>query len=169
MKNLSFMRQMGFAVIALIGLITLSSTANAQYGNNNPNCSAPQYNNQSYNNNSYNNYNQTSQIALTNGYQLGYGNGSNDRAYRSAFDIQRSKSYRDADSGYSGQSGSKDAYKQAFRQGFELGYQDGYSGSQRRTFNGYNDYNYNNSSYRNQNRNHYDNQRRNNRRYGNRY
>src|SRR5436190_17036869 len=136
MKNISYIRQMGLAVVALIGLIGLSTTANAQYSNNNPNYCAPQYNNQGYNNNSYygngNGYQQTSQIALTNGYQLGFGSGSNDRAYGSSFDIRRSKSYRDADSGYNGQFGSRDSYKQAFRQSFELGYRDGFSGYQRR-------------------------------------
>jgi hypothetical protein len=139
MKQRSYLRNLSLAAIAFIGLVGFSATANAQYGYG-------QYNNRNpYNNQQYNSgYNSIQQYAITNGYQLGYGSGSNDRNYRANFDLRRSKAYRDADSGYRGDFGNKDAYKQFFRQGFELGYRDGYSGYQRRTFQGYNDYNYSN-------------------------
>ena len=160
MKNLSILRKMGLIAVATLGLIGFSATANAQYG---------QYGNYGRDNRNYDNrgygYQGAQQVALTNGYQLGYGSGSNDRRYGSSFDIRRSKAYRDADSGYRSEYGSRDAYKDGFRQGFELGYRDAYSGYQRRTFQGYSDYNYNNdrSPYNNHRNNRPYNR---NRRYG---
>jgi len=146
MKRLSFVRHAGFAVLALFGLIAVSaSTANAQYND-------PYYQQRNY---GYYGNQQSSQIAINNGYQLGYGTGSNDRAFGRRYNLNDDKSYRDADSGYSN-SGfrSKDQYRQLFRQGFELGYRDGYSGQQRQGYyNPRNDgyYNNNNGGYYNNN------------------
>src|SRR6185436_2588613 len=65
-------------------------------------------------------------------------------SYSRRYDLEHSKTFRDADSGYSN-SGfrNKDEYKRLFLQGFEIGYRDGYSGARRRG-------NYNNPGYSNQ-------------------
>jgi hypothetical protein len=132
MKSRSFIRHAGLAMMAILGLIVMSAgTAEAQYY-------------QRYG------YGQGSNVAVNNGYQLGYGSGSNDRAYGRSFDIDRHKSYRDADSGRSGSGLNEDAYEQLFRQGFQAGYRDGYYGGQRRGYyNPRNDGYYNNSRYYN--------------------
>src|SRR6185369_10128334 len=116
MKQFLSLRHSMLVILALFGLVSMSSTALARdddyyYGNNN----------------------RSVQIAINNGYQLGYGQGSNDRTYGRRFDVDDSKTFRDADSGYSN-SGfrNKDEYRRLFRQGFEIGYRDGYSGYQRR-------------------------------------
>src|SRR5690349_10653463 len=98
MKQLSILHQASLVAVTLLGLLVgLSTTASAQY---NPNyqsrsCS-PQYN-QSYNNGSnYSNsgyYQSTGQPGVINGYQIGYGQGSNDRAASRSFDIDRTKAY----------------------------------------------------------------------------
>lgn len=73
--------------------------------------------------------------ATYNGYQLGYGSGSNDRAYGHSFNINRHKSYRDADSGYRNSGfGDKDSYEAMFRRAFEAGYRDGYAGAPRQVY-----------------------------------
>jgi hypothetical protein len=73
--------------------------------------------------------------AVYNGYQLGYGAGSNDRAYGRGYDVDDHGAYRDADSGYSG-SGyrSKGDYERVFRGAFLQGYRDGFSGAPRRSY-----------------------------------
>ncbi len=112
----SFLRQIGFAALGAVALLfTLSVDANAQNRNYN----------QRYD---YNNGRNFYSPALENGYRLGFGAGSNDRSYRNSFDVDRSKTYRDADSGYRREFGDKDDYKRAFRNAFENGYRDGYSG-----------------------------------------
>lgn len=114
----SFLRQISFAALGAVALLfTLSVDANAQNRNYNQRYD---YNDR-YNNNFYS-------PALENGYRLGFGAGSNDRSYRNSFDVDRSKTYRDADSGYRREFGDKDDYKRAFRDAFENGYRDGYSG-----------------------------------------
>src|SRR5438552_1775409 len=113
MKQLFVLRHSMFVILAIFGLVVMSNTALA------------------HDNDDYYGYQQVSQVAINNGYQLGYGHGSNDRAYGKSYDL-RDKTYRDADSGYRGSYGSKDRYKQQFRQGYELGYRDGYSGNRRR-------------------------------------
>ena len=122
MRRLSFLSSAGLAAIMLFGIIAMSaSTAQAQYGYGSVN------------------------TAVNNGYQLGYGAGSNDRAYGRGFDLNDSKAFRDGDSGYSSSGfGNKDAYRQYFRQGFEQGYRDGYNGYQRQ---GYFNGGYNNGRY----------------------
>jgi hypothetical protein len=73
--------------------------------------------------------------AAYNGYQLGYGAGSNDRAAGQSPKVERNKTFRNADSGYSNSGyGSKDQYKQVFRNAYRAGYQDGYSGSPRQIY-----------------------------------
>jgi hypothetical protein len=122
MKKLSFVKHIGLVTVALFGFIAVSAaTAQAQYYRSD-------YGQQSV------------QVATNNGYQLGYGAGSNDRAYGRRFDINDHKAYRDADSGRSMTNISDNTYERLFRQGFEQGYRDGYYGSQRRgSFNpGYN-------------------------------
>jgi hypothetical protein len=127
MRRLSFLSYAGLVAMMLFGIIAVSATtAQAQYGYGSVN------------------------VAVNNGYQLGYGAGSNDRAYGRGFRMNDEKAYRDADSGYSS-SGfrDKDTYRQYFRQGFEQGYQDGYNGYQRQGYfnEGYNNRRYNNRRY----------------------
>jgi hypothetical protein len=142
MRNLLFARYSMFVVLALFSLVAMSSTAFAQYG--------------------YYGYNNGSiQVAINNGYQLGYGTGSNDRNFGHRYDINDSKAYRDGDSGYrSSGFGSKDEYRRLFRQGFEVGYRDGYNGFRRRGFynpsnDGYYNPTYNNSRIRNRDNDYY--------------
>jgi hypothetical protein len=124
MKHTYSLRHGMLLMLAVFGLLTISSTANAQYG-------GYYGNDRGY----YGNDNRSVQIAINNGYQLGYGQGSNDRAYGRRYDVDDSKTFRDADSGYRN-SGfrDKDQYKRLFRQGFEIGYRDGYSGNRRRGY-----------------------------------
>ena len=132
MKQALLKRHGMLLMLAVFGLLTISSTASAQYGGYYGRDDRYGYDNRSI------------QIAINNGYQLGYGQGSNDRAYGQRYDVDRSKTFRDADSGYNN-SGfrNKDEYKRLFRQGFETGYRDGYSGARRRG-------SYNNPGYSNQ-------------------
>ena len=129
MKKTSFSRQLGLVTLSVIGLlIGLSTQAQAQYAPN-------QYGNNgySYQQNGYGYQTSASQIAISNGYELGYGAGSDDRSFGSSYQIDRHKSFRDGDSGYHSQNGlNRDNYKQEFRQGFEQGYSDGYNGNRNR-------------------------------------
>ncbi|MEW6730952.1 MAG: hypothetical protein AB1489_06420 [Acidobacteriota bacterium] len=85
--------------------------------------------------------------ASYNGYQLGYGAGSNDRAYGASFDIGRHKAYRDGDSGFRNSGfGDKDEYESVFRSAFQIGYRDGYYGAARQGY--YYDNNYPTYYYR---------------------
>src|SRR5687767_13712507 len=86
-------RYTGLAIMALLGIIFLTTPASAQYRDRDDN----RYRNN--NQNRDNNYgNQGSQVAINNGYQLGYGQGSNDRAFGHSYKMN-TKVYRDADSG----------------------------------------------------------------------
>lgn len=115
LAQISFLTLTAFAI-----LISLSSSANAQ--------NYPYYNqNYGYENRNYG-YNSSYSPALDNGYRLGFGAGSNDRAYRESYRVDRNKTYRDGDSGYRGEYGSRDDYKRAFRSAYEQGYRDGYDG-----------------------------------------
>jgi hypothetical protein len=127
MKKISTRHSMLF-ILAIFGLLVISNTAQAQYPYND------RYNDR-YNDQNYGYNQQSTQVTINNGYQLGYGQGSNDRAYGRRFDVDNNKAYRDADSGYRN-SGfrDKDQYKRLFRQGFEVGYRDGYSGARRRGY-----------------------------------
>ena len=116
--------------MALLGMIFLSTTASAQYRGNN-------YGNQG------------TQIAINNGYQLGYGQGSNDRSYGQSYNMNN-KVYRDADSGSHNSGINSDQYKQLFRQGYETGYQDGFKGNGRRGYFDSGNYNNRPNGYSNQ-------------------
>jgi hypothetical protein len=113
----NFLRQVSFlALTAFALLISLSSDVNAQ-------------NRYYYENNSrYDRSYGFNSAAWENGYRLGYGAGSNDYSFRSSYDVDRNKTYRDGDSGYRNEYGSKDQYKREFRSAYESGYRDGYEG-----------------------------------------
>jgi hypothetical protein len=79
------------------------------------------------------------QIARDRGYQDGLSTGASDAQRRQSYNPQRSHYYRNANDGYSGSYGNRDAYRQAYRDGFLRGYQDGYQrygGRNRRGGNG---------------------------------
>ncbi|MBI4851624.1 MAG: hypothetical protein HY819_07505 [Acidobacteria bacterium] len=140
----SFLHQLSFVTLTAFALlISFSSDANAQNR---------YYENNSRYGNSYSYYS----AAWENGYRLGYGAGSNDYSYRNSYDVDRNKAYRDGDSGYRGEYGSKDQYKREFRSAYESGYRDGYQGRRSqvdyRNYGRNNDY-YNRQVYRNNNRN----------------
>jgi flagellar biosynthesis/type III secretory pathway protein FliH len=64
--------------------------------------------------------------ALARGYSDGYEDGLNDGHDRNRYDPVGEKDYRNADKGYYGGYGSKDAYKNNYRAGFRQGYEDGF-------------------------------------------
>jgi hypothetical protein len=66
------------------------------------------------------------QYALQQGYQQGLYTGSSDAQRRQSYNPQRSRYYKNADSGYNSSYGSKGQYKQAYRDGFLRGYREGY-------------------------------------------
>ena len=108
MRRLSYLRYAGLAAVMVLGLIAVSATpAHAQF----------RYSRRSMS------------IALNNGYQLGFGAGSNDRASGRRFSPNRHRAFRDGDSGFSG-SGfrNRSDYRVHFRRGFERGYRDGFHG-----------------------------------------
>ena len=129
MKTITYLRYIGLAVVAALTLVCFSpSNSYAQYRRH------------------YNSYD--ANAAVSNGYQLGFGAGSNDRARGASYDVNRNKAYRDGDSGYSGRYGDKDDYRAYFRQGYERGYSEGYN-SQNGRYNRNNGYNrrYNDRRY----------------------
>lgn len=64
--------------------------------------------------------------AYARGYSDGFEKGLDDGRDRDRYDPVRHGDYREADQGYSGSYGSKDAYKNNYRAGFRQGYEDGY-------------------------------------------
>jgi hypothetical protein len=73
-------------------------------------------------------YTQTlEQRAYGNGRREGLVRGRDDARSGRNFSYARSTAYRDADSGYRRQDGSRDAYRQIFRQGFQAGYTEGFN------------------------------------------
>ena len=64
--------------------------------------------------------------ASARGYSDGYEKGLDDGHDRDRYDPVRHSDYRQADQGYYGDYGSKDAYKNNYRAGFRQGYEDGY-------------------------------------------
>jgi hypothetical protein len=64
--------------------------------------------------------------AFARGYADGFDKGLEDGRDRDRYDPVRHSDYREADQGYSGSYGSKDAYKNNYRAGFRQGYEDGY-------------------------------------------
>jgi hypothetical protein len=143
MKKIQFLATVLLAGFISIGLTYIDAAAHTNTVSNN------------YRDDYRYNYRDSERIALINGYQLGYGSGSNDYSFSKSFDIRRHKAFRDGDSGYRDQFGDKDRYEDTFRQGFEQGYRDGYSGRRRRTFEGFdgvdyrNDRDYRDRDYRN--------------------
>jgi flagellar biosynthesis/type III secretory pathway protein FliH len=73
--------------------------------------------------------------AYARGYSDGFEKGLDDGRDRDRYDPVRHSDYREADQGYSGSYGSKDAYKNnyrsGFRQGYDAGYRDGTGGRRR--------------------------------------
>ena len=64
--------------------------------------------------------------AFARGYSDGYKRGVDDGRDRKRYDPVGEKDYREADQGYYGGYGSKDAYKNNYRTGFRQGYEEGY-------------------------------------------
>jgi flagellar biosynthesis/type III secretory pathway protein FliH len=64
--------------------------------------------------------------AFARGYSDGYEDGLNDGKDHHNYDPVGERDYRNADQGYYGSYGSKDAYKNNYRAGFRQGYEDGY-------------------------------------------
>jgi flagellar biosynthesis/type III secretory pathway protein FliH len=64
--------------------------------------------------------------AFARGYADGYRQGANDGKRHERYDPVGSRDYRNADQGYAGSYGSRDAYKNNYRAGFRQGYDDGY-------------------------------------------
>jgi hypothetical protein len=69
--------------------------------------------------------------AFARGYDDGYARGLGDGRAKDRYDPVRHKDYREADQGYAGTYGSKDAYRNNYRAGFRQGYDDGYRASTR--------------------------------------
>jgi hypothetical protein len=71
--------------------------------------------------------------AYARGYSDGYRQGGDDGRDRDRYDPVGRRDYRDADNGYYGSYGSRDAYRNNYRAGFREGYEEGYRfGSGRR-------------------------------------
>jgi hypothetical protein len=69
--------------------------------------------------------------AFARGYEEGYEEGRGAGEDRDAYDPRREKKYRDGDSGYDDDYGSKDAYRADYRNGFLAGYGAGYRENRR--------------------------------------
>ena len=68
----------------------------------------------------------TFEIARREGYQQGLYTGASDARRGQSYNPQRSRYYKNADSGYNSRYGARGQYRQAYRQGFLLGYREGY-------------------------------------------
>ena len=64
--------------------------------------------------------------AQDNGYRTGLDRGGDDGRSHSSYDPNRSEHYRDGDSGYHSEYGSKEAYRETYRAAFRRGYDQGY-------------------------------------------
>jgi len=64
--------------------------------------------------------------AYARGFSEGYRQGTDDGRDRDRYDPVGHRDYRDADNGYYGNYGSRDAYRNNYRAGFRAGYEDGY-------------------------------------------
>ncbi len=69
--------------------------------------------------------------AFGRGYSDGYSKGAADGRQRVRYDPVSHKDYRDADQGYFGAYGARDAYRSNYRAGFRQGYDEGYRDSTR--------------------------------------
>ncbi len=70
--------------------------------------------------------NNSSRIAEQRGYATGLDRGRDDGRNRRSFNPANSSHYRDGDSGYRSEYGSREAYRQAYRAAFRRGYEVGY-------------------------------------------
>lgn len=64
--------------------------------------------------------------AYARGYSDGYRQGADDGRDRDRYDPVGHRDYRDADQGYYGSYGSRDAYRNNYRAGYREGYEEGY-------------------------------------------
>jgi hypothetical protein len=64
--------------------------------------------------------------AYARGYSDGYRQGMDDGRDRDRYDPVGQRAYRDADQGYYGSYGSRDAYRNNYRSGYREGYEEGY-------------------------------------------
>jgi hypothetical protein len=64
--------------------------------------------------------------AYARGYSDGYRQGADDGRDRGRYDPVGHRDYRDADQGYYGSYGSRDAYRNNYRAGYREGYEEGY-------------------------------------------
>ena len=69
--------------------------------------------------------------AFARGYSVGYSKGTTDGRHHDRYDPVSHKDYKDADEGYFGAYGTKDAYRNNYRAGFRQGYDEGYRDSTR--------------------------------------
>jgi hypothetical protein len=72
------------------------------------------------------------EAAAARGYSDGFEDGLNDGRRGNRYDPVASRDYREADNGYSGSYGSRDAYRNNYRAGFRQGYEEGYRDGARR-------------------------------------
>jgi len=70
--------------------------------------------------------------AFARGYADGFRRGADSRRDHGRYDPLGGRDYRDADQGYFGTYGSRDAYRNNYRAGYRQGYEDGFRG--RRTY-----------------------------------
>jgi len=70
--------------------------------------------------------NRFNEPAAARGFSDGYEDGMNDGRRNDRYDPVGSRDYRDADNGYAGSYGSRDAYRNNYRAGFRQGYEEGY-------------------------------------------
>ena len=66
------------------------------------------------------------QVAEQRGYSTGLDRGRDDARNHRSFNPNNSSHYRDGDSGYRSEYGSREAYRQAYRAAFRRGYENGY-------------------------------------------
>jgi hypothetical protein len=126
------------AMLLLVGIAALaSSTAQAQY----PYGYDPYRRDDRYRNRRYDPYNQNNiyQIAQQQGYSYGMNVGAADAQRGQSYNPQRSRYFRNANSGYNSYYGNRGQYQQVFRNAFVQGYREGYmryGGYDRRSNNG---------------------------------
>src|SRR5258706_7662660 len=85
-----------------------------------------QYNRNRGNNGRYGGYGNTSQVALSQGYQDGLYTGSSDAQRGQNYSPQRSHFYRNGHGNSGGYYGNSYQYQQAYRNGFLRGYDEGF-------------------------------------------
>jgi Ni/Co efflux regulator RcnB len=65
-------------------------------------------------------------VARERGYSVGLDRGRDDADNHRSYDYNHSEHYRDGDSGYHSEYGSREAYRVAYREAFRNGYSTGY-------------------------------------------